>query len=222
MDKRKIIFGSYDTSLDGLWTLTSWSLSDPEMETYFVSVPGRKAGPLDLSTVLTDGDPTYNSRTLTVTLESSEGTYLEREERISAMINWLDGWRLEIVLPDDPDHYIVGLVSVQKEYNDLAHAAVTVTAICEPWRYNQLETVHTFDAADALTVTLRNDGRLTVVPLLTISGADASVGLVFGSASWTLSAGTYKLPDLVLKQGDASLRFSGTGTIQITYREAVL
>lgn len=223
MEKRKLILGSYDTVDDGLWTLTGLEFSAPALMTYFVDVPGRKAGPLDLSAALTDGDPTYGSRTLKATLESSEGTYLDREERISAMINWLDGWRLEIVLPDDPDRYIVGRVSVAKDFNDPAHAGVTVTAICEPWRYSFLERQYTLYAlGTSQTVTILNAGRLTVVPLLTVTGADASVRLVYGSSSWTLGPGTYKLPDLTLKQGDSQLLYSGTGTVQISFREGVL
>lgn len=40
MEKRKIIFGNYDTALDGLWTLTGWSLSEPAYKSNFVAVPG--------------------------------------------------------------------------------------------------------------------------------------------------------------------------------------
>lgn len=223
MEKRKLIIGSYDTADDGLWTLTSLEFTAPQAAAYFVDVPGRKAGPLDLSTALTDGDPTYGSRTLTATLESSEGDYLDREERISAMINALDGWRLEIVLPDDPDHYIVGRVSVARDFNNLAHAGVTVTAICEPWRYSYLERVYRLTATgESAIVTLLNAGRLTVVPLLNITGEDASVRLVYGSSSWELGPGDYKLPDLTLKQGESRLTYSGTGALKITFREGVL
>ena len=223
MLRRKILIGSYDTALDGLWTLTGLELSTPEQETNFVPVPGRRAGPLDLSTVLTDGDPVYGTRELTITLESSEGSHADREERISAMINWLDGWRHEIVLPDDPDRYLIGRVSVFKNYNDLAHAAVTVTALCEPWRYSFVEQVYTLTAATSKrTTTLLNRGRMTVVPLLTVTGDGAAVTLVYGTASWTLGAGTYSLPDLALKQGDSLLTYSGSGTVRVTYREAVL
>lgn len=222
MDTRKITIGTYDTALDGLWTLTGWSFSAPEQESFFVDVPGRKAGPLDLSTALTDGDPTYTSRTFEATLESSEGSYLDRAERIDEMVNLLDGWRMQIVLPDDPDHYIVGRVSVKKTYNDMAHCAVKVTAICEPWRYSQLERVLQFDAPDARTVTIRNTGRMTVVPTLVITGEEAAVTLAFGGTSWTLGAGTYQLPDFVMKQGDAQLTYSGKGAFTLIYREAVL
>jgi len=127
MEKRKIIFGTYDTAVDGLWTLAAWSLSSAQHVTNYVAVPGRD-GSLDLSTAITDGEPRYNDRTLTATFESSEGDRLEREGRINVMTNWLDGWRMNIELPDDPDHYITGRLHIQKDYNDPAHAAVTVTA----------------------------------------------------------------------------------------------
>lgn len=221
MKKRGLIIGTYDTAAE-LWLLSDWEFSAPEAVTEFVSVPGRLKGPLDLSTALTDGDPVYNGRTLTAVLESSEGTRMEREARIERMINELDGLRFSIVLPDDPLHYIEGRVSVAKQYNDLAHAAVQVTAECEPWRYNHTETIAVLNAtSETQTATLVNSGRLTVVPTVVVSGGD--VLLKYGAASWALSVGTYDLPDLLLMRGSSSVvTYSGVGVVIITYREAVL
>lgn len=222
MNKRKLLLGTYDTA-EQLWTLAAWSFSDPVQERTWVSVPGRRKGPIDASTVLTDGDPVYGSRTLTATLECSEGTRLEREARIEQMVNWLDGWWADIILPDDIEsrRYIRGTVSVKRVYNNLAHAQVQVTAICEPWKYAAAETSATFTAGTAeKTAALANSGRLTVVPLLVI--ADGDVLLKYGAHSWALGAGSYALPDLVLKPGGATITYSGTGTLTFTYREAVL
>ena len=222
MEKRKIIFGSYDTAAMG-WTLASWSLSAPEMQTNLVDVPGRRKGPLDLSTALTDGEPVYGSRELVAALECSAGTRLDREATINTMVNRLDGWTMNITLPDDADHYLVGRVHVVKEYNDPAHAAVTVSAVCEPWRYAATEkTITLTAAADAQTATLTNAGRLSLVPLLVVAGDAAEVNLVRGTASWALAAGTYALPDLLLTQGDHKITYSGTGTLTFTWREGVL
>lgn len=143
VNKRKFLIGTYDTA-EHLWTLAAWNLSDPEQVRSWVDVPGRRKGPIDASTVLSDGDPVYGNRTLTITLESSEGTRLEREARIEQMLNWLDGWWLDIVLPDDVDthhRYMRGTVSVKKIYNTLAQAQVQVTAVCEPWKYAAAETI---------------------------------------------------------------------------------
>ena len=222
MTPRKIIFGTYDTHINGPWTLASWNLSAAEFRSQYVTVPGRD-GDLDLSTALTDGAPRYGNRTLTATLERSDGTRLTRETAINTMVNWLDGWRMDIRLPDDDAHYMVGRVHVVKNYNDPAHAAVTVTAIVDPWRYNNHETVIRLTAAaEPVEARLTNSGRRTVVPVLTITGDAAEVLLTFGSASWALGAGTYQLPDLVVPQGGAFITYSGTGELAFTYREAVL
>lgn len=219
---RKIVFGSYDTHINGPWTLTGWELTPAEHRQQFVEVPGRD-GELDLSTALTDGAPRYGNRTLTATFERSDGTRLEREAAINTMVNWLDGWRMDIKLPDDELHYITGRVHVAKNYNDPAHAAVTVTAVCDPWRYNNYETVLTMTAgADPVEARLTNNGRRTVVPTLNITGEGASVLLVYGTYSWSLGPGVYQLPDLIVPQGGITIKYSGTGALSFTYREAVL
>ena len=220
MAKRGLMIGEYNTAAEQ-WTLTGLTLSAAPQQTNLVDVPGRRKGPLDLSTALTDGEPVYGSRTLTATFESSEGTRLEREDRISAMINRLDGWQLNIVLPDDPYRYVTGRVSVSRLYNDLAHASVSVTATCEPWRYNAAETTVVLVATEAAqSAALLNHGRLSVVPLLEVSGGDVVLG--YGPHSWALSAGVYALPDLLLQTGESVVTYRGKGTLILTYREAVL
>lgn len=217
---REVLFGEYHTHAAGLWTLTGLELGAAQYKQNIVEVPGRSA-PLDLSTALTDGEPTYNSRTLVVTLESSEGNRLAREARISQMTNALDGYRMNIELPDDAGHYLSGRIRVERLYNDEAHASVRVTATCDPWRYAKDETVVTLQATDVeQTAILTNSGRLGVVPLLVITGGD--VLITFGTASWALGAGSYALPELYLKYGEHPVKFSGSGVLTLTYREAVL
>lgn len=227
MQKRKIIIGTYDTALEGLWTLSAWSFSKAVANEEYANVPGHN-GPLDLSTALTDGEPYYGSRELEVTLESSVGTRLEREERINQMVNRLDGYRFNITLPDDPLHYINGRVRVEKVYNTPAHAAVVVTATCEPWRYNNSETVVGLVATSTeQTVSLINNGRRSVVPTVKVEGGTATIKFNTreGVQTWTLSPREYEpreLPDLYLKTGAAPLTYRGSATITLTYREAVL
>lgn len=227
MQKRKIIIGTYDTALEGLWTLSAWTLSKAVANESYADVPGHN-GPLDLSTVLTDGEPYYGSREFEATLESSEGTRLEREERINQMVNSLDGWRLNIILPDDPNHYITGRVRVEKLYNDPAHASVQVSATCDPWRYNATETVVGLIATETeQTVALINLGRRSVVPAVSVTGGDVILKFTRGTQvmSWALSPRDYlpeELPDIYLKTGASPLTYSGAGQITLTYREAVL
>lgn len=221
MTKRTFIFGNYNTAAHG-WTLTGWNLSDAQQKTNRVDKPGGD-GSWDLSTVTTDGIPRYSDRDLTVFLECSEGTRLHREDLIREMANKLDGLRWDIELPDDEFHHMSGRVHVAREYNDLAHCAVTVTAVCDPWKYSNSDTVIRLTATAAeQTAELVNNGRRAVVPVLTVAGEGANIRVVYGSSSLALGAGVHQWADLLLTPGSHRVTYSGTGTLAFSYREAVL
>ena len=227
MKKRTVRLGTYDTATNG-WTLAGCILTDPEPKTNYVERIGWD-GAWDLSTVLSGGIPRYNNRTLTLSLENSQGDRAAREKIISTMVNQLDGLEWQIILPDYPDHYLQGRVHIQVNYSDLAHAAVTITATCQPWLFKIRERVVVLNApitasTDAATFLLRNDGRRVVTPTLTVKGR---ASLSFNGNSTSLSAGTYEWPALQLMPGDNEIRYLGatgstTDTLTITYREAVL
>jgi hypothetical protein len=137
------------------------------------------------------------------------------------MVNRLHGQRVDFVLPDHPLHYGTGRLSIETLYNDMAHASVQVTGVCEPWLYAKDETVVPLQAAAAAqTIRVRNAGAMPVLPLLTITGT--SFMLQYGVNNWTLGPGVYELPALLLLPGDHTITYSGSGVAEIRYREAVL
>lgn len=221
LEKRKIIFGDYDTAAHG-WTLGPWNLAPAEQKTYYVDKPAGD-GSWDLSTALTDGVPRYNDRLLTATFECSEGDRLSREATINQMINQLDGMRLDIKLPDDNDHYITGRIHVAKDYNDLAHASVTVTAMCNPWKWANVETqVNVVVSKETKTLTLTNSGRRSVVPTLIVSGSPQPMQIDYNGATISFTLGTHQWPELLLTPGVHELTVTGNGAFYVRYREAVL
>jgi hypothetical protein len=228
MKKRTVLLGDYDTATNG-WTLGKWTLTDPEQKTQYVEKSGGD-GSWDLSTALTDGIPRYKNRTLTIPLECSEGTREDREEIINEMVNTLDGLEWRIVLPDRPEHYLAGRLHVAVNYNDLAHAMVTVTGVVEPWFYETRETIVVLNApitssTDAATFTLWNHGRKVVTPVLDVVG---TARLTFKGLQQNIEkSGSYTWPALQLMPGENELIYTGsygaTGeTLTLTYREAVL
>jgi hypothetical protein len=227
MQKRTIILGSYNTAEHG-WTLSALLLSDPEQKTNYVEKTGGD-GSWDLSTAQTDGIPRYKNRTLTASLECSEGTREHREGLINEMVNTLDGLEWKIVLPDRPEHYLFGRLHIAVNYSDHAHAMVTVTGTVEPWLYRERETVVELNApitssTDAATFYLWNNGRKVVSPRLTVKGV---AHLTFGGVSTDLTTGSYTWPALQLTPGENALIYTGSyagvdETLTLTYREAVL
>lgn len=218
LTKRTVLFGEYNTAAKG-WTLAKCQLAEASQKTNYVE---KKLGDgsWDLSTVLTDGLPRYKNRNLTVTLECSEGTRNDRLQLVSEIVNQLDGFEHHIVLPDHPDHYLVGRLHVKVNYNDLAHASVTVTSSCLPWYYRQAETVVNLNATGTERGTnIVNNGRLAIVPTLEAVG---SVLLKYGTNSINVTDSTTKWPTLLLTPGSHAVKYSGEGTLKIKYREAVL
>lgn len=183
MIKRQLILNEYKTAEDGLWTLAACKITKASQVQNFMDVPGRYA-PLDLSTALTDGQPYYGSAGLDARLESSEGTRAERQARIDQLVNLLDGEQVRIVHPDHPNSYHIGRVQVVPEYNDLAHCAVSLSAVLEPWRYNNTETVK--QASLPSTETSEN---LLDIPDITVSGSHPYSNLLVGD--FELPAGEY-------------------------------
>lgn len=221
MRKRGLLIGNYDTVLYG-WTLSGLQLTDPELKTNYVEKPGAD-GSWDLYPTISGGIPRYKQRTLTATLECSEGTRDERLELVSHMVNLLDGWEHQITLPDYPNHYLTGTVNVAVSYNDPAHACVVVTATCDPWLQAKVEKVHRITAEEtARVLTLDNVGRRVLVPVVTVTGEGASFLIEYGTLSLALGPGTYKLPDLLLYPGNTAITCSGSGGAEFSYREAVL
>lgn len=216
---------SYKTADYG-WTLTGCTLSDPEQKTQFVEKAGGD-GSWDLSTALTNGIPQYKDRTLTATLELSEGTREERVRAVRKLVNLLDGFAWEIILPDQPDYFLKGRVRVAVNQNSLAYAMVTITATCEPWLYSERETVVVVTATSTMQqVFLWNDGRRAVSPNIIATGSGTLISIVDAKTQETkqmsFQPGTFRWPYFVLTPGANILFFTGSGTLTFTYREAVL
>lgn len=216
---------SYDTASNG-WTLTGWTLSDPEQKTQYVEKAGGD-GSWDLSTALTDGIPQYKDRTLTATLECSKGKRDDRVRQLSKLVNLLDGFVWEIVLPDHPGLFLKGRVRVAVNQNSLAYSMITITATCEPWLYRELETEITMElkGSEDQFALLWNNGRRAVSPAIIATGSGTLVAEnLHGDEPLQLNftAGGFNWPQLVIPPGGNAVYAVGNGTLTFKFREAVL
>lgn len=219
MQPRYLQFGDYVTSVYG-FTLCNWSLSPASYRAIRETIPGVD-GVIDCSEWLT-GHVIYDSRTLTAVLELSDGDRLYRKSVIDDMINRLDGQQMRIVLPDDPCRYLTGRVHVEQQYNDNAHAAVKVTAVCDPWKYDRDERIiRLTNDAQTQDAVIRNRGRKTVCPVFA-TDSSFTVLAESGDVHSADKAGAYQWDDVLFSPGRTELIFSGSGILEIRFREAIL
>lgn len=218
MQKRGLTFGNYHTAKDWGLILTSKTYTPPTPKTNYVDVDGRD-GSLDLTEALT-GEVKYETRKGTYKFVDINGTYQEREDRITEILKTLHGRELKIMIDDDELHYMLGRCTITALANNNAYCEMTIETKCEPWKYHILETVRTVEVnGQPIELPCVNTGVKTVTPELKVTG---TVNIKFDNANLSLSDGTYKVPELRFKSGLTVLTVSGTGTLVVTYREAIL
>ena len=134
MTRRALIINGYNTATDGRMTLTALQVETPKYRAVTQVVPGMD-GALDYSDAA-NGRTSYETRKLTASLESSEGSCAERQKRFDAFIRHCNGRRCKIISPDHPDGYYIGRVQASIDFNNLAYGQISISAVCEPWRYS--------------------------------------------------------------------------------------
>lgn len=218
--ERYFIFGNYNTWTDwGLILTQKEDIDPPDVKTNYVDIDGM-SGSLDLSEALS-GEPTYEDRTISASFCACEGTYEERRALIRSITAVLHGRKMKIMEPDDPDHYFYGRVRIKNVTHTVPLSELSVEAVCDPWRYELYETVHTIDVGSEtpVDVLLYNTGSKTACPDITVSGQ-----VTFTCCGITSEAtdGSYKVTTFKLYSGENIIQVSGRGTLTLSYRRADL
>lgn len=217
--ERYFILDKFNTWYDLRLIVTAKTIPDAEPKTNYVKLDGM-SGSLDLSEVLT-GEITYDDRTISATFWTDYGNRKDREALLRKITASLHGKKIKIIEPDDPNHYFYGRAKIKSKKNILAYAEFSIEAVCEPWRYAIEETVRRVDVNTSVTteVVINNNGVKTLSPVITVTG---SVEITYNGQKTPLTAGTYKISDIKLRQGTNIIGVSGNGSATFSYREADL
>lgn len=212
------IHSFYDLNL----ILSGVSIPPATPKTTYTDVPGRD-GSLDQTEV--HGEVKYHDRdgckftfTMNPADDLSESAYEEKKTEVS---NLLNGRAFQkITLDKDPDYYYSGRCAVSEYLSDKRVRQIVVTARVKPYKFKQKETVKTYELTEAAqTVSILN-ARKSVCPFIECSDDDCRI--VFGSASFVLTAGTHKVLDIRFMEGVNTLELSGTGTVTFRFQECDL
>lgn len=195
--------------------MVSKSIPLPEPKTISVDIPGRD-GKIDLSNAF--GEIKYENRTLTFDFDifSNPSDWWELREKIAQT---LYDKKIKIILDQDSNYYYLGRCKITSFTTTFTVAHISIECDCEPFKYKLTETSISNNLVAGETYTFSNLDK-SVIPIFELSD-EATVE--FEGNSYSLSAGTHKVLDIIFKRGNNYIKIiSGTGTMKLTYQEATL
>lgn len=224
-------------------TLNDWGLAlgnnnyigDPEMETTYISVPGRD-GLIDVSTALS-GRRVYKKRELAFELGGVH-PHTNWDAIISRMRNDIEGRVCRLTLDNDSEYFWRGRVYIQgfDRFRSLGTFTLAVPN-ADPYKYDVLSSSDPWlwdpfnfetgeiiqDEAHVIVgsgTVLLPAGHMPTSPELVVSDkVSGTFTVTFDGTTYTLDVGSNKIPAIIVGGDSAvTLTFTGSATVQIVYR----
>lgn len=215
MIKRGITFNNIHSFRNLNLLLSKAEIPPAVPKTNFIEIPGSDTI-IDLTEAL--GDVNYSSReckftfTMNPSGDLSEGAFEAKKTEVS---NALNGLACTIILDKDPGYFYKGRCIVDEYLSDKKIRQFVVKATVHPYKYKKELTVVSVTAGSHI---LLND-RMPVVPSVKTT---EETKLTFGGNTYSVNAGTHKILDIQLKQGENAVTVETNGTVTFTYQEGAL
>lgn len=223
-----ITFGEKHSYRDYGLILNKKEIGSPEAKTYEIDVPYRN-GKIDV-TEKTTGQVSYNNRPLkfTFTCIDDMNTWARK---YSELLNTFNGKKMHVVCDDDAAFYYIARLKVNTWESDKNIGKIVIEGDAEPYKYDiNPSTVDwewdIFDFEEGIinemnelvvegerAVTLICRGKLMFPTFISSS----AMTLTYNGETYNLKAGSQKIYDLFLTEGENELTFKGNGTISIDY-----
>lgn len=203
-------------------------ISPPKPRAIKVDVPMRD-GTIDLTGSLSD-EVKFEDRKITLTFAVVD-PIKTWSSKVSEFENYLHGKRLKVIFDDDLSFYYIGRVAVNSWTSDKRLGKLVVECVVEPFKYDVLSSAvdWEWDIFDFEEGIINDTGELIVNGTTTIKlicrrkrmypiiTASAAMTLTYDGEVYNLTAGSQRLYDLFLREGENELTFTGNGTISIDY-----
>lgn len=205
----------------------------PVPKTLYMDIPGAD-GSIDLSTA-NAGRIVFERRT--ITLNFGCGKPMDKWPSLfSEILQKFHGQEGKIIFDDDPGYYYQGRMTVSDYERARTLGTFTITVDADPYKYELLsgDEDWLWDPFNLDTGVIREykdvviDGSKEliipgtekwIIPDIVVS-ADMTVS--FKGKEYELKVGENKIYDIVIKEGENVLTFSGNGTVTVRYRGAIL
>lgn len=217
MINKGIKFNDIHTFDDLNLILSASEIPPAKPKTTYVTIPGAD-GSLDLTEA--NGEVKYSDRDLKFTFTFIPDESTSFEEKRTEVVNLLNGKQCKVTLDRDEEFYFRGRCSVDSYEADRNLHQIVVSVKAHPYKFKQNVTKNTIALTGTPTTHRLANARKSVVPSITCT-ADNTV-VVFKNGTYNLSAGTHKILDILLIEGNNEVTVSGSGTVTFEYQEGEL
>lgn len=201
-----ITFGTKHSFNDWGVILENTEVTPPVPKRYTVSVAGRN-GLLDLTPELTPV-VRFESRQLTFSFRVKAGDWSTLVSRIYGDVH---GRTMDVISDLDPSWHWHGCVTVDSFASEERTGALVITVEADPFKLSNTSTTYTQSGSGTVTAVV---DRMEVCPTFTVT---AETTIVFGDITATVSAGTHKIENIELTEGNNTITLTSTGSTTITY-----
>ena len=208
-------FGGLHSYYEWGLVLSSKDIKAPKPKTKEIEIEGSD-GVLDYTEYF--GGVKYENRSLSFVFSKMNIVPDGFLALFSVVQNALHGQKMQVILDDDPAHYYYGRVLVNEWKSNKRVGEIVIEVAAEPYKYKVAETMISQDVTGAAEIVLTNS-KMPVVPEITTT---AAMTIAFDGFTAAVQAGTFRLPELQLKEGQNRVAVTGTGTITFVYREGSL
>ncbi len=200
------------------WLREIVNFPTPQSQSNTITVPGRNS-PIRFTEAL--GRVAYQPRSFDMTF-SMLGDRVNFDTLVSAVVNRFAGQLCRVTLSEDPTLYALGTLEADPTYDPLTGKG-TLALSCtdgDAFLYYVVETIESISGSGMII--LHND-FMPVVPVIMVTAETTLHWAIEGeSFQKTVSAGTWEIPELELRQGNNTVSVTGEGTTTFTYRQGRL
>lgn len=213
----------------GFYPLGALELPPPQAKTLYLDLPGAD-GSLDLTTALT-GRTQYADRKAVMKL-MTPGAPAERAARVDRLVNLLHGRAVTVIADEAPDVCLIGRAEVEAPRVLPGRTTVTVQGVFLPWRRELTHSAEpwlwdpfSFEngvAREYAGMTVAGRLELTVIgspmpvcPVFTVGGG--ALTLLFRGGEIALPVGVSRPEAVTFAEGEHTLVFTGTGTVDVAF-----
>lgn len=196
----------------GLWFMP-YSISYPEVKKQYTEILGGD-GSVDQTEIF--GKIYYKDRQFQLEFTCEDKKRFDLT--VNEIVNFVHGKKAKIIIYDNPNYYYIGRVSVNEYTSSQRLGTITIDVVAEPYLYKNDLTVIQNSITESQTIAYPNS-RMETIPTFK---SDKPIHFEFNSSQYSLNGEATMFPNVVFKQGNNTIKWTGTANVEVSYQEGTL